>query len=936
MLLPPTELGNPVGRTAESRILVDLLGGVDRRGGALVLRGDPGIGKSRLLAEAVAYSRAHAMHILAATGVQSEANVAFAGLQQLLRPLRALQSTLPASHRDALEAALGVGRDHPPELFRIALAVLDLLAEAAAERPLLVVAEDAQWLDQPSVDVLTFVARRLESDPIILLAAVREGYPTAFRPGELPELTLQPLDPVAAGQLLDRRAPTLSNAQRAKVLLEASGNPLALVELPSIADHLATDLVMPGLMPLTERMERAFAARAADLPAPTQLLLLVAALNDAESLAEVLRTGAVLAGAPVEASALQPAADVAIIELDERTVGFRHPLMRSAVSQAAPVNARRRVHEALAEVLADQPDRRVWHRAALISGHHEEIASELEDAAERARRRGAAGVAIVALRRAAELSRPDRRLRPLLEAAVLAYELGQPEMVFELLGEAEQLVRGPIERARMTWLEVAANTIVHIRPIGSAPSTRTMIEQAEVAGAQGARDLHVDLLSLAALRASWFDLAAETREPLRDALERVGPPEPADPRLFAAYVYLNPYQVPVASMERLREMASHRSYNRQDSLNLGAAAFNAGAFDVADVLVRDAVDVLRESGRLGALPRMLTLLGLVAARLGDWNTAIPAAEEARRLAAELGVGQWHSGADAVDCVIAGMRGDEAAAEATFARAEQVGIQAHANVAPALALPGRVLAALGASRHARAFQIAERIFDPADPAHHPAQRCWVIGDLAEAAVGIDRRDAGRERLREVERLVGDRPETWVAIEIRYARAILATDPVMAAEHFDDALRADLSRWPFQRARVLLAYGRWLRRERRVTESRPQLRAARDTFDALGCATWGDQARAELRASGESSRGRGWSLRDQLTPQELQIAQLAADGLSNREIGQKLYVSPRTISTHLYRIFPKLQVVSRNQLSSALSGLSADIRGPAAPGPAITRD
>ena len=931
MLLPPTELGNAVGRTAEVRILVELLDGVGRRGGALVLRGDPGIGKSRLLAEAVAYGQAHAMHVLAAIGVQSEANLAFAGLQQLLRPLRTLWSTLPASHREALEAALGVGRDRPPELFRIALAVLDLLAEAAAERPMLVVAEDAQWLDQPSIDVLSFVARRIESDPIILLAAVREGYPAAFRTGELPELTLRPLDPVAASKLLDRRARLLSTAQRAKVLREASGNPLALVELPSIADRLDDEPVMPGLIPLTERIERAFAARVADLPASTQRLLLVAALNDADSVAEVLRTGAVLAGAPVEVSDLQPAADVAIIELDERTVRFRHPLVRSAVSQASPVDARRRVHEALAEVLTDQPDRRVWHRAALVSGHHEAIASELEDAAERARRRGAAGVAILALRRAAGLSAPDRRLRPLLGAAALAYEMGQPEVVSELLDEADQLEPGPIARARMTWIEVAANTIVRIRPIGSSPSTRTMIEQAEAAGTHGDRDLHVDLLSLAALRASWFGMDAETRGRLRDALERVGPPEPSDPRLFAAYVYLNPYGLPAASFERLREMVSQRTYDRRDSLNLGAAAFNAGAFEVADPLLRDAVDVLRESGRLGALPRTLTLLGLVAARLGDWNTAIPAGEEARRLAGELGVGQWHAGAEAVDCVIAGMRGDEAAAEAAFARAEQVGIKAQANVAPALALPGRVLAELGASHHARAFEIAERIFDPGDPAHHPVHKCWVIGDLAEAAVGIDRRDAGLERLREVELVAGEHPETWVGLEIRYARAILATSAAVAAERFENALGADLSRWPFQRARVLLAYGRWLRRERRVADSRPPLRAARDAFDALGCASWADQARAELRASGESSRRRDSSLRDQLTPQELQIAQLAADGLSNREIGQKLYVSPRTISTHLYRIFPKLQVVSRNELAAALSGLSAAVRAPSTPDP-----
>jgi DNA-binding CsgD family transcriptional regulator len=324
---------------------------------------------------------------------------------------------------------------------------------------------------------------------------------------------------------------------------------------------------------------------------------------------------------------------------------------------------------------------------------------------------------------------------------------------------------------------------------------------------------------------------------------------------------------------------------------------------------------------------MLTVLGIVAARLADWTTAIPAAAEARRLARELGEPQWEGGGDAVDCLIAGMRGDEDAARRAADRAEQIGVQAQANVVSALTLPGRVLAALGASRHAEAFEVAERLFDPADQAYHPVMRCWLIGDLAEAAAGIDRRDHGLSRLAEVERAVGAHPETWIALELRYARAILATDPTIAADRFEEALSADLARWPFQRARLLLAYGRWLRRERRVADSRPALRAAREIFDTLGCAGWGNQARRELRASGESSRRRDPFLRDQLTAQELQIAQLAADGLSNREIGQKLYVSPRTVSTHLYRIYPKLEISARRELAAALSGSRTD---PGVPG------
>ncbi len=371
-------------------------------------------------------------------------------MQQLLRPARSHAAGLSPAHRSVLDAALGIGDEHPPEHFRIALAVLDLLSEAAASRPLLLIAEDAHWLDQPSVDVLSFVARRLESEPIVLLAAARDGYPAVFRAGELPELRLRPLDPASSARLLEQSTDTLSSAERGRVLREAAGNPLALVELPSIARRLEDEHSMPGLVPLTERMERAFAARAADLPPEAQLLLLVAALNDSESLGEVLQAGAELAGGPVDVALLQAAADVAIIELGERILRFRHPLMRSAVSQAAPIERRRRAHEALAEVLSGQPDRSVWHRAALISGQHESIAVDLDQAAARASRRGAVGVAVLALRRAADLSAQEKRLPRLLAAAALAFELGQIEVVTALLREAERLNPGPVERARIT------------------------------------------------------------------------------------------------------------------------------------------------------------------------------------------------------------------------------------------------------------------------------------------------------------------------------------------------------------------------------------------------------------------------------------------------------------------------------------------------------
>jgi ATP/maltotriose-dependent transcriptional regulator MalT len=311
----------------------------------------------------------------------------------------------------------------------------------------------------------------------------------------------------------------------------------------------------------------------------------------------------------------------------------------------------------------------------------------------------------------------------------------------------------------------------------------------------------------------------------------------------------------------------------------------------------------------------------MAAHVADWGVAIPAAEEARRLATELREPQWVAAADTVDSIIAGIRGDQDEAERAAARAERIAVPAGANLTIAFAQFGRIFAALGAGRHSDAYEAAERLLDPASPAHHRIIACGLIGELAEAALHTGRVNEARTRVTQVEAASGDIPGTYTALGLLHARALLARDPEEAAGRFGEAFGADLTHWPLQRARLLLAYGQWLRRQRRIADSRAPLRDARDAFDAMGCAAWGDQARRELRASGESSRRRDLAPRDQLTAQELQIAQLAAHGLSNRDIAQRLYLSHRTIGTHLYRIFPKLGITSRGELSSALSPRTA---------------
>jgi DNA-binding CsgD family transcriptional regulator len=901
-----------LGRVEEQRFLAELLGEVERRGRALVIRGEPGVGKSRLLADTARFARERGMVVLTATGVQSETDLPFAGLHQLLRPVRGLAGALTERQRGALNAAFGLTPDVAPEYFQIAMAALDLLSEAAVRSPLLVIAEDSQWLDRPSSEVLAFVGRRIESDPIILLAAVREGYPSALGEAGLPEHRLPALDEVSAASLLDEVAPALSAVERHRVLREAEGNPLALIELPRTVGWSGGGEWPTGPSVLTERLERAFVSRVSELPGETRLVLLVAALDDGESIGEIVEAAGIVAGRRLEIDVIAPAVEARIVDVDLRVLWFRHPLIRSAIAQSAGLGERRRAHEALAQTLADQPDRRAWHRAASLAGEHEDVAVELEQAGIRAQRRGAVAVAVSALRRAAELGRPAARGDRLLRAARLAVELGRRDVLSPLLGEIEQLDLGVSEQARVTWIQETSFT----RPLGDTGRSWALIDAAQRAGAAGERDLQIDLLWLVASRAWWVDPGPEVRAGLIAAADGLGNADAPDPRVLAVHAYADPVGHAAGVLARLRREVAAERLDTDAARFFGPAALVVGAFDLGIDFLAAAVDGLRNEGRLGHLPRLLSLYSTMAARRGDWDVAMTAGEEARRLAGEFAEPHWAAAADTVIALVAAMRGDEAGAERLSARAEAWAEPAHANITVAFAQFAKVLAALATDRHAEAYRWAERLFDPGDSAYHPVISSWLIADLAEAAVHLDRVEAARARVVQVEAMAGAQPGAWIALALGHARALVAEPDQMGAR-FEEALAQDLSHWPFQRARIQLAYGRWLRRQRQVSRSREVLRAARDTFDVLGCGRWSEHTRRELRASGERSRRRVPEARDRLTAQELQIAQLAADGLSNREIGQRLYLSHRTISTHLYRAFPKLGVTSRGELNAVLA-------------------
>ena len=449
-----TSAAQLIGREAEAARLDALLDRLPEGGGAIVIRGEAGIGKSAMLALAGERASALGFAKLATVGVEFEAELAFAGLHQLLFPIIRSIELLPASQRQPLNAVFGTIESAEPDPFRVAMAAFRLVIEAAESSPLVLLVDDAHWLDRSSLGVLTFIARRLEGVPVALVATVRTGHAAPFDEAHLPILELGRLSAEAAAAVLDRAAPNLHPVSRARVLAEAAGNPLALVELPRTAPYspAARERIAPVPTTLNARLEQAFAASLRDLPQPTGLVLLAAALDSRASLAEVARAATALRNSPVSLDALEPAVALGLIELSEGEVQFRHPLIRSAVRQAASATQVLAMYAALASVVSD-PERRLWHRAMAATGPAEDVASALEEHARAARRRGAIAAAGAALERAAALTpESPKRSERLVSAAEVAYDLGMVGVVRRLVDQAEPIDHAPQVEARRAWL----------------------------------------------------------------------------------------------------------------------------------------------------------------------------------------------------------------------------------------------------------------------------------------------------------------------------------------------------------------------------------------------------------------------------------------------------------------------------------------------------
>ena len=896
------------GREREIAFVQDLIDRAGSTGSSLLVRGEAGIGKSALLAEAASRAREHGMLVLTTAGAQSETHLPFAALHQLLRPVLGGMSGLEPVQRAALSSAFGLTDSAAANPFMVGLAVLELLAEAATRSPVFVVADEAQWLDPSSCQTLAFVARRIEAEPIVIAFGVRDGLDNHIDGTGIPELRLVGLDGESSRALLDASTPRLPAQVRTLVLDYAEGNPLGLLELPTALDPDVTHVATP--LPLSQRLERAFSAQVSDLGPPLSTLLLLAAIDPEGTLAEFVQAGQSIEQTALSIDSFAPAQKLRLIVIEDERVRFRHPLLRSAVYQAAGEAERRQAHAALGDVLDNDPDRRAWHRAAAAVGPDESRAQDLISAAANAERRGALDVAVAAMERAAALSLdPRRRAARLVEAAEIALgaERGQ-EIAARLLASVNLADLDPARRALFGWLQD-----VYGPSWSGSEQVRSFVHAADEARSSGDSLLALRLFSQVALRVWWTNLDLQTRELVVGALDRLEV-ERDDPHLIMSLALAAPVERGAILLEPVRRLTAAPVTDAMTAVVLGQAAQALGIFDLGHRMFSSAIPILRRQGRPLLLVQALTEQAWAAVHLGNIASGLPVAHEAVDLAIEIGLHRWATAARLAEASLTALRGDFELAESLAAEAESVLLPM--GVKPLLALVelARGRNALLRGDQSVAYDHLKRISNSKDIAYHMYARFWIVADLVEAAIQSGHEQEARDAIATLEPVAAQSRSPVLEIGLRFARALVASD-TEAEGLFQAAITEDTS-LPLMVARTQLAFGLWLRRQRRIAESRGPLRAARDSFQAMGATPLVERASRELRASGESSPKRLPRASDRLTPQELQIAQMAAGGMSNREIGQSLFLSHRTVGFHLYRLFPKLGITSRNQLRGAL--------------------
>jgi DNA-binding CsgD family transcriptional regulator len=896
-------------RVHEREVLARLVAGVRAgRSQALVLRGEAGTGKTALLRHLP--EAAGGCQIAWATGVESEMELAFAGLHSLCTPMLDRVDHLPEPQRDALCTAFGLSAGPPPDRFLVGLAVLSLLAESAEHQPLVCIVDDAQWLDRVSSETLAFVARRLLAERVGFVFAVRETGADLVLDG-LPELVVDGLPTDDARLLLDAMIPgPLDEGVKARILDEARGNPLALMELPRgmTPAELAGGFGMPDSGALTGRIEQSFRQRVEALPRATQLLLLVAA---SEPLGDVSLLWRAAEQLQIDGDAARPAEAAGLIELGLR-VRFTHPLVRSAVYRAFDPATRRDVRRALAEATDPDvdPDRRAWHRAHATNAPDEAVAAEMVRSADRAQARGGLAAAAAFLQRAAELTPdPSERAERSLTAAQVKLDVADAVSASSLLTAAELGPLDEFQRARMARLRAEAAFLS--RRGRDAPQLLLEAAQQLVPfDAELARDTYLDGIS-SAMFAGRFGTGFGERELANAAsqLHAVDAPRPADLLLAGLVVrYTDGYAPSVAPLSAALRAFRDLDGEGEEQRWLWLACRLAQ--DLWDdelwfALATTGVRVARDTGALLLLPNALNHLAALNVHSGAFAAAAALIDEVQVIAQATGLPPLEYSR----YKLAATRGDRATVQAIVD-----------GTLPGAATRGEGFAhgahlALHALMHNSSGQYDKALEAAREGCEYDEVIAYnvALAELVEAAVRAGQPEeaaAAFERMRERTQAAGT---AWaLGVEAR-SRALLHDDEAAYQESIDQLTQ---SRATVELARSRLVYGEWLRRENRRVDARNQLRAAHESFSHMGADAFAERARRELVATGETARRMTADNWDALTPQELQVARLARDGYTNPEIGAQLFISPRTVEYHLHKVFRKLEVSSRRGLRDAL--------------------
>jgi DNA-binding CsgD family transcriptional regulator len=844
--------------------------------------------------------------VVAHLAVPSEARLPHAGLWSLVEPLLPHTDGLPEPQAHAIATAFGQVAGGPVEATFLGFAVLNLLREAAAGQGLLLVVDDLQWLDEPSSTVLRFVARRIDRDPILLLASSRQA---GFERG-VEEVEVDGLEDAAAEALVDRFGGALGPALRHRLIAEAGGNPLALSELALAWSALPPGTVIADRVPLTARLTSLFAERLEHLPAPTVDLLLVAALDGGHFGPEVFEAARSLAGTDLPDDATEQAIAARLLRRQGGRLRCHHPLVPAALVDAAEPARRRRAHAALAGAHTD-PDRIAWHRAAAADGPDDEIAKALLGAAERSRWRGATAEAVAALERAAELTGDTAEAGAhLVRAAEVAVELGQPDVVRRLLDLAEPLDLRPLDRARAQW----RRSLLDGGAWRDANQVRTMVRLAVEHAHRGDPDAALDALVTIAMTGWWTNFDAERRYLVRAAVLELDIPAD-DPRRLAVLGTSAPAACGAEVLGHLRSV--DLSAHDPPALALLAAVSNLlGNLDLAADALEVGIHGARRQGRLNTLSSLLANRATNAWQRGEWAAASRAALEATRLGDEVGRPANAAVGALASALLTAMHGEVDDALRTATEVERRFRPLGAEPILGLVAHVRGLAALvGGDAEAACDQLLG-LFDPAAGDVPTMLRLSALDVALDAAAAADRRADGRRLVDHAAALAAEIDSPRLRELAAYGDAILSEPQDHDADRRFGTARALIRPSSPLAAKLDLAHGVRLRRTARAAAARAPLRAARDAFDALGATVLAERARSELRAAGEASSAPVPGAAQLLTPQELEIATLAAAGLTNREIGRQLFLSHRTVGSHLYRAFPKLGITSRSQLRTAL--------------------